>query len=155
LLFILLAVFAGLVAHCAWWFAPAPGRFPVKLVRVSDGDTVVLQDARARVYKVRLCGIDTPELGVADGFRAALRAAELLESARRIELEPQLSKPRLGRRALSRDKYGRCLGWVWVIPNRGAELLLNEELLRSGMAGLYENGGSGEYAGRLRRAARR
>ena len=155
LLLILLAIAAGLIVHCAWWFAPVPARFAVHLVRVSDGDTVVLQDARARVYKVRLCGIDTPELGAADGFRAALYAAELLEGARRIELEPQRSKPHLGRRALSRDKYGRCLGWIWVMTSRGQELLLNEELLRCGMAALYDNGGSGTYAARLRRAARR
>ena len=132
------------------------GRQPVRLARVSDGDTVVLLSPGGEELKVRLAGIDTSELGSADGFRAALFTAELLEGARKIELETEpahrTSKHRIGP---LRDKYGRLLGWVWVTPAQGDTLLLQEQLLRRGLARLYTDEPHGKlYYERLNRAAR-
>lgn len=153
LLLVLLLAAACAVAYFAYLSAPQPERFGVSLVRTSDGDTVVLRDARGRQYHVRLYGVDTPELGAADGFRAALYAAAQLEAARRIELEPEPRKHRAWGRTLVLDKYGRVLGWVWYEDAQGREHLLNEDLLRLGLAALYHKTPQGKYGARLWQAA--
>lgn len=87
----------------------------VKLERVSDGDTLHLIPGGASArepLKVRLIGIDCAELGSADGFRAATAISLLCEGALKLELEPERSKDG----AIKRDKYGRMLGWLWVVP---------------------------------------
>jgi endonuclease YncB( thermonuclease family) len=115
-----------------FWFIlsrPAPPDV-VTLVRVSDGDTVVVRDSRGRQVKVRLVGVAAPELGTAASFRSALYCAELCEAAEELRLEPEPSR--------GVDKYGRVLGWLWLTDRRGREVLLNEELIRSGHAELYE-----------------
>jgi micrococcal nuclease len=116
-------------------------------VRVSDGDTVVVRDVRGSVLRVRLAGIDTPELGTAAAFRAALYTAELLEGARRIELEIEPT----AHRTAAHDRYDRLLGWVWVTRADGREVLLQEELLRAGLAELYTERKHGKYLQRLER----
>jgi endonuclease YncB( thermonuclease family) len=127
---------------CAIYFQRhAAGRQPVTLVRVADGDTIVVRGGGGQETRVRLIGIDTPELGTAASFRSALFAAELLEDARRIELEPDPVQPR--------DKYGRTLGWIWLITPAGEELLLQEELLRAGLAELYRKAQGSKYYLRL------
>jgi len=122
-------------------------RQPVKLVRVSDGDTIVVRDSRGHELKVRLAGIDTPELGTAAAFRSALYTAELLENAQRIELELEPT----AHRTAAQDRYDRLLGWVWVTRPDGREVLLQEELLRAGLAELYTGRKHGKYLERLQR----
>jgi endonuclease YncB( thermonuclease family) len=101
------------------------------LVSVADGDSMTLRDNKGRHVRVRMIGIDTPELGTAASFRSALFAAELLESAQRIRLEPDPDKPM--------DKFGRTLGWVWLTDAEGNETLLNEVMIKSGHADLYRD----------------
>jgi endonuclease YncB( thermonuclease family) len=153
LVFVLLTAIACVIAYCVYLNAPRPARFAVALVRTSDGDTVVVHDDRGRQYHVRLYGIDTPELGAADGFRAALYAAVQLEAARRIELEFEPRKHQVWGRAPLLDKYGRVLGWVWYEDEQGREHLLNEDLLRLGLAALYHKTPQGKYGQRLWQAA--
>ncbi|MCH7472388.1 thermonuclease family protein [bacterium] len=119
------------------------GRQKVTLIKVSDGDTIRVRDGRGNNIKVRLVGIDTQELGTAASFRSALFAAEMLEGAREIHLEPEPSKPV--------DKYGRTLGWVWVVTPDGNEVLLQEELLRAGLAELYRDAKGSKHYSRLER----
>ena len=102
----------------------------VTLVRVSDGDTVVVEDSDGKQIKVRLIGVDAPELGTAASFRSALYAAELCEKAREIRIEPEPTR--------STDKYGRVLGWVWLTMPDGERRLLNHEMIHSGNAARYE-----------------
>jgi micrococcal nuclease len=102
----------------------------VTLVRVSDGDTVVVQDSGGRQIKVRLVGVDAPELGTSASFRSALFSAELCEKAREIRLEPEPTKPT--------DKYGRVLAWVWLTMPDGKRRLLNHELIHSGNAEMFQ-----------------
>ena len=154
LLFVLLAAIAVVIAYCVYFNAPQPERFSVALVRVSDGDTVVLRDTRRKQYRVRLYGVDTPELGTAEGFRAALYTALQLEGAQGIELEPEPRKRQSWGRPLLTDKYGRVLGWVWYKDKQGRERLLNEDLLRLDLAQLYYKTPQGMYGERLKRAAR-
>jgi micrococcal nuclease len=102
----------------------------VTLVRVSDGDTLVVSDSSGREVKVRLVGVDAPELGTAASFRSALYTAELCEAAREIRLEPEPTR--------DTDKYGRVLAWVWLTLPDGKRKLLNHELIHSGNARRFE-----------------
>jgi endonuclease YncB( thermonuclease family) len=143
---------AGLCWYC---FAPIPvAKQTVFLVRTSDGDTVVVRTWNGRQLSVRLYGVDTPELGTAAAFRAALFSAERLERAQRIELEPEGHTTRAGSHGMAHDKYGRVLGWVWYEDAQGKMRLLNEELLLAHLAVLYHKTPQGIYGERLWRAAR-
>ncbi len=153
LLLVLLVAGGAAWGYYAWISAMPRGRIPVTLVRCSDGDTVVLRDRRGRQYSVRLYGIDTPELGAADGFMAALFTATSLEQATRIELEPEGRSTWGGRFKMAHDKYGRVLGWVWYTDAAGRERLLNEVLVRDKQAVLYHKTPQGKYGARLHRAA--
>jgi len=90
-----------------------------RVVGVHDGDTLTLLVDRQQ-YKVRLDGIDAPELGQDYGTRAkqALSKA-VFGKTLRIETHGQ-------------DKYGRTLGEVFD----GAESI-NRRLVRDGMAWHY------------------
>jgi len=113
----------------------------VDLVKVIDGDTIRVLDAKHEEIKVRLIGIDAPELGTAASFQAALAAAELLEAAKTIRLEPDPDDPR--------DKYGRVLGWVWIDDGSGREVLLQEKLVALGLVDLYRDAAGSKYYTRL------
>ncbi|MEB3221168.1 MAG: thermonuclease family protein [Candidatus Sericytochromatia bacterium] len=90
-----------------------------RCVSVHDGDTVTVQTARGR-EKVRLLGIDTPELAQAPwGERARLFTDRLVRGQEvRVETDVQ-----------PRDRYGRLLGYVYV-----GETFVNLEVIRSGQA---------------------
>lgn len=90
----------------------------VKMVRVIDGDTIVVQ-IRGVEEKVRLIGIDTPERGKPYYSEATEKTRELLGAG---EL-------RLAKDVRERDKYGRLLRYVYV-----GEVFINAELVRQGYA---------------------
>ncbi|MBI5015752.1 MAG: thermonuclease family protein [Deltaproteobacteria bacterium] len=127
---------------------PAPaaddGRRLVRVVRIVDGDTVVVAEG-SRTLRVRLLGVDTPELA-RDGRRAerfAEEAArftrEALRGAWRVELE--VAGDRI-------DDYGRILGFLWLQPRPPARTFnLSEELLRQGLGRAFHRY---RYPGRAR-----
>ena len=126
--FLLLLVLIGFAAWKLGLFhRVAPDE--VTLDHVADGDTIVVKDSTGHKIKVRLIGVDAPELGTAASFQSALFTARLCEKAREIKLEPEPTR--------SLDKYGRVLGWVWLTLPDGKRLLLNHELIHSGNAHLY------------------
>ena len=88
---------------------------------VVDGDTIVLDNGD----HVRYLGIDTPEEGE-PLYWAAKRFNRTLVWRKSIYLE-------VGEEG--RDGYGRLLAYVWVERN-GAWILVNEEILRKGLARL-------------------
>jgi micrococcal nuclease len=115
--------------------APAPAR-TVVVERVLDGDTFDARDG-TRTVRVRLIGIDTPELHPSQkldaqvrqgwdravvtrlGRRAAEAARRLLDGRTlRLELDVQ-----------THDRYGRLLAYAW-----DGDVLVNAELLRQGHA---------------------
>lgn len=83
---------------------------------VHDGDTIRLQDGR----RVRLWGVDAPELRQAGGHEAQAFLAQLVQG-REVQLEPH-----------GTDRYGRQLAVVRV-GGRSA----NEALLAAGWAWWY------------------
>jgi len=126
-------------AQCA--MPPKPsGLVAASVVRVMDGDTLVVRLADGRSTRVRLIGIDTPELHPSDKLTrdaqrsgkdaAAIQALGARASAftkkhltgRHVEME---------RDTTALDRYGRTLAYVWV----GGELY-NLVIVREGYAGL-------------------
>ncbi|MEN6428197.1 MAG: thermonuclease family protein [Phycisphaerales bacterium] len=102
--------------------------FPV--VRVVDGDTLHLDiaDSTGEVTKVRLVGIDAPEMGWGSGERMYY-AEEATEFAEQSALGRQVTVY-LDPQAGSRDRYERLLAYIQLPDGR----FLNEELLSEGFA---------------------
>lgn len=112
----LLAVFLLLLLCCAAWAAT-----PVRVVGVSDGDTIRVVGTDGKQIKVRLHGIDAPERGQAFGTVATKGLRSLL-AGRQVSIEQT-----------DTDRYGRTValvyadgcnvnqamvsnGWAWVYP---------------------------------------
>jgi micrococcal nuclease len=118
--------------------APRPASPPPAsciVERVGDGDTFSCRDGR----KVRLLGIDTPELGQGESGRQAHAALR--------RLLPRDAAVRLERDVAPRDRFGRELAYVWT-----GSRMVNESLVREGWAMLYTLPPNVKYAGRLERA---
>jgi micrococcal nuclease len=95
--------------------------FSGKVIAVADGNTLtVLHDGRRE--KVRLNGIDAPELSQAFGIKA-MRRASTLALGKRVMVVP-----------MGTDKRGRTVADVFLPDNR----LLNHELVREGLAWWYK-----------------
>jgi len=144
---LLIAVYLTCMAACSYPYpyqpaAPAPTAVDVapiepvnllpnivtaKLVRVVDGDTIVV-DIQGKQYKVRYIGMDTPETVHPFkpvqyfGKEASEKNRELLVG-KEVKLERDVSET---------DKYGRLLRYVWV-----GDVMINAELVRLGYAVSY------------------
>jgi micrococcal nuclease len=100
------------------------GLVNAKVVRVVDGDTVVVR-YKGREERIRLIGVDTPETVhpnkpvEAYGEEAKEYTKKKLEE-KDIQIEFDVQE---------RDRYGRLLGYIWLDG-----LLFNDELLRMGYA---------------------
>jgi micrococcal nuclease len=125
----------ALAAYRVWQLSgqPAPEKLALDqhhVEQVIDGDTLTLKGGT----RLRLIGVDTPETRFSrrsDGndqplARDALLFAERAVEGRQVRL--QFDKERA-------DQYGRILAYVWYFDRESSEeLLLNEELIRAGLA---------------------
>ena len=104
------------------------GSFPV--VRVVDGDTLHLgvADSEDDATKVRLVGVDAPEMGWG-GRERMYYAEEATAFAGRLAMGQRVTVY-LDQQAGSRDRYGRLLAYIQLPDGR----FLNEELLSEGFA---------------------
>ncbi len=89
-----------------------------KVTKVADGDTFTLIDSYGKISKIRLYGIDCPELNQPFGKDAKRFTTNLLLN-QTVFIEK-----------ISKDRNGRIVAKVYY-NNRQS---LNEELLRKGMA---------------------
>ena len=89
-----------------------------KVVGVHDGDSFTLLDDNNVQYKIRLNGIDCPELKQAFG-KTAKQFVSALIFDKYVTVE-----------TTKNDRYGRCIGIVKLANGK----ILNEELLKSGYA---------------------
>jgi micrococcal nuclease len=106
--------------------------------RVADGDSFNCRDGR----RVRLIGIDAPELSQGEsGRRARAALGRLAPPGTAVRLEPD---------AAPRDRYGRVLAHVWA-----GSRLVNEVLVLEGWALLYTVPPNVKYAERLERAQKK
>lgn len=135
-----------------------------KVLRVIDGDTFVLTTGE----KVRLLGVDTPELNSKDSRekllaqQAALITKNFAEG-KTIKLTSDKVSP--SGRDLERgniwavDIFGRTLAYAWRINKEGKDsLFLQAELLKSGLARILMYDKKKMYYGlfyNLRNTARR
>ncbi|MBB4036549.1 endonuclease YncB(thermonuclease family) [Dysgonomonas hofstadii] len=108
-----------------------------KVVKISDGDTVVLRDSTNTQHRIRLDGIDCPERGQAFG-NVATNFTRGICAGKDIIVD-----------IIGYDRYKRILGVVWV-----EDVNLNEELLKAGLAWRYKYNKSEEYH-RLEQEARK
>ncbi len=95
-------------------------------IQVIDGDSI-----RYQGENVRLKGYNTPEIGHAEcayernlGNKAKSRLATLIQSSEELELS--LQHKRNGE--LSRDKYGRLLGSLYLNRQNVANIMVREQL---------------------------
>lgn len=155
---LLLAIVALLVAQ----YVPgeAYSRVPGSVVRVVDGDTLVLQLAtRKKPTTVRLIGLNAPESKVSAHahqmakrskrdvsviLRMGAQATKFLESVAKpgTKVELEYGQTRY-------DKYKRTLGYVYLLDGT----MLNELVLREGYALPTTYSDNTRYALRLRAAA--
>ena len=123
--------------------AAAQESHPATVSSVVDGDTLDAQLHDGSVVRVRLIGIDTPEVGACGADRASA-ALEQLVLGRAVTL---VSDPTQG----AQDRFGRSLFYV----DRDDGLDAGRELLRTGWAEVLVVGSGFERAGAYRVAARR
>jgi len=104
-----------------------------ELKRVVDGDTVdIVIDlgfSINTVQRIRLAGLDTPEMNSRDE-----RERRMAVEAREFVIRWFQANPGCRVRTTRDDKYGRMLGEFW-----GAESL-NESLVNGGWAWAYDGG---------------
>jgi len=100
---------------------------------VLDGDTVRIKSADGRVAKLRLIGIDTPEMGSRDEpmppepfAREATAYTRRTLDGRRVRLEFEPAQQR-------HDRYGRLLAYVFLDDGT----FINDDLVRQGFARAY------------------
>jgi micrococcal nuclease len=117
LFFICLGLFSAF--SVSWYSIQEKRKFVTKVVRIVDGDTFSAMRGQKEV-KIRLYGIDCPELGQSYGKMAKIYAESFLEG-QEVEIEV---------RAV--DKYGRLVCIVKV-----GSVILNEQLLKEGLAWHY------------------
>jgi endonuclease YncB( thermonuclease family) len=100
--------------------------YGAKIHRVIDGDTLEVVVALPHVVlreKLRLRGLDCPEMVTAEG-KAAKRAVEaLVFAAKSVTIYTTKS-----------DKYDRYLADVFITTGDGTEIFLNNHLLENGLA---------------------
>ncbi len=96
---------------------PSPGGIEVKVVKVIDGDTIIVAGGE----KVRYAGIDTPEYGEPFFEEATEKNATLLGGSR-VTLVVCSERPR--------DDYGRLLAFVYADGVDVSEVILGEGLAR-------------------------
>jgi micrococcal nuclease len=114
----------------------------VTVVAVHDGDTVSVVIGQ-KTEKVRLLGIDAPEIGQRPWGARAKRHLEglLKKSEGKGSLEFDVER---------RDKYGRLLAYLRDKDNR----LINLEMVENGYAVLFTLSPNVKYADELRKGQR-
>ncbi|MBL7131809.1 MAG: thermonuclease family protein [Candidatus Omnitrophica bacterium] len=129
--FLLIIILSVVLASCT-----QANYTDILVTKVFDGDTLWLTNGE----KVRLIGIDTPEMYESDKLhRDVQRTGEDIETLIAMGRESYKFTKKLveGRKVMlefdveKRDKYGRLLAYVFI-PNR--QLFLNAEILKQGYA---------------------
>lgn len=137
---------AGSIAdHCGLFGATSPDRQRyhraiAKVVRVVDGDTldISLPDDGADSTRVRLLGIDCPEIAHAAGEVDAPGGRESAEFAR-TEFTGRRIRVMLDPTRTVRDKHGRLLAYLFFTDGIDREVVrdavsLNQQMIERGLA---------------------
>lgn len=92
-----------------------------KIIRVSDGDTVILLDSENTQHKIRLNGIDAPETGQPYGNKSKEHLSDLI-LGKTVSIKWK-----------KKDQYKRILGVIYL-----GDTNINAEMIRSGYAWNYK-----------------
>lgn len=141
------AIVAVSILACVTPFACADGgRVSADVVHVHDGDSITVRYDMGERARVRLIGIDAPEL--TDTPRARASVAEA--AASRAYLAALLGNERvfLEYDVEKADSYGRTLAYVYTAGG----VMANEEMLRGGYARLMTVPPNLKYEARFRAA---
>ncbi|WP_224279783.1 thermonuclease family protein [Nocardioides lacusdianchii] len=117
--------------------------------RVLDGDTVDVDVAKQGIVRVRLLGVDAPEIahpgkaGECFGSEANAALGRLLPSGTRVRIVSDPSQDLV-------DVYGR---WLRYLQRDGDDV--GRAQIRAGAAGVLESGSSLSRTGTYRRAEQR
>ncbi len=126
-----ISIFLILIVSFSLYFCKKQENTTYKVVEINDGDTVTLVMDKflgliIKTERVRLIGIDAPELGQQPwGRRAKNYLRNIIKESDwqvRIELDVQ-----------HRDKYGRILAYLW--DKKGN--MINYLMVRNGYALVY------------------
>ncbi len=108
------------------------GRTPVPVVRVVDGDTVILL-IDGKKHRVRLIGVDTPEVVKPNeppepyGREASLFLKNLLSGEEVYVVYEKEDKS-------NKDRFGRDLAYLYRAPDG---LFVNQEIVKQGYGRVY------------------
>ena len=116
---------------------------PPSSITVSDGDTISMEIQGER-ETIRYLLMDTPELHHPSRPVEELGKEAREENIRLLSLGPV----RLEFDRERRDRYGRLLAFVWVRTAQG-EIMVNEELVRKGLALPLVIPPNGKYSDRI------
>ena len=95
----------------------------LKVIKITDGDTVNLLTEDYKTIKIRLDGIDAPERGQEYGDKSTKALGAMLKRGnQKVYLE-----------SLGQDKYGRTIGKLYLPDGT----FVNEELVKEGFAWQY------------------
>lgn len=92
----------------------------VKVIGITDGDTLTVLTPEKKQIKVRLDGVDAPE------------SKQPYGSASKKWLSDRLFGKTVKFKEVGKDRYGRTLGRIWLDGKRG-----NYEIVQAGMAWWY------------------
>lgn len=115
------------------------GQVEGKIVKVKDGDTVVLLDAENKMITIRLAGVDCPEKNQDYGTTAKKFTSDAI-FGKQVKFE-----------RISTDLYGRQIGWVYYDTDKN----LSEELLKNGLAWHYRKYDNSKILEGLEQVARK
>jgi micrococcal nuclease len=119
---------AALLGSIGWgWYTGGhiTARIPATVIRDVDGDTVIVRFDDGHIEKIRLLGVDTPE--VVDPRKPVQCYGHIASAFTKAQLEGRRVVLELD--AEARDKYGRLLAYVIVDGHR-----FDDELLARGYA---------------------
>jgi micrococcal nuclease len=113
----------------------------VQVLRIVDGDTILVRSQGSGSERVRYIGVDTPE-SVKEDTPVQCFGHEAAEFNRRLVDDKTV---RLVPDREAEDRYGRTLAYVYV-----GDVFVNAELLRAGMARTIEVPPNTARAGQFR-----
>jgi len=116
---------------------------------VIDGDTLVLDSG----IEVRLVGIQSPKLPLGRPDFVAWPLAEEAKAALERLAQGQAVQLRYG--GARRDRYGRSLAHVEILPEDGEPIWLQETMVASGLARVYSFADNRQCVGALMKVERR
>ena len=108
--------------------------YEVKVLRVIDGDTILIQFEDGRVEKLRLVWVDTPETKhpkkpVEFFWKEASNFTKEMLEWKQVILKQSVKN--------YRDKYNRLLGYVYVREEEGNQIFFNKLLIEQWYARAY------------------